>query len=94
MKRRCIFTLFKSNFATYLFIFPFADDSNMNRHGVENFDCILFLLLFLCYLLFCSFLHSASMVIDIAWLSLGVVWLIKFYMSVAIGEAREIMLGK
>lgn len=94
MKRRCIFTLFKSNFATYLFIFPFADDSNMNWHGVENIDCILFLLLFLCYLLSCSFSHSASMVIDIAWLSLGVVWLIKFYMTVETGEAREIMLGK
>lgn len=37
---------------------------------------------------------TAMMVIDISWLTLGVVWLIKFYMSVQIGEAREIMLGK
>lgn len=34
------------------------------------------------------------MVLDIAWLSLGIVWLYKFYMNVDIGEAREIMLGK
>lgn len=34
------------------------------------------------------------MLLDIGWLSLGVVWLYKFYMIVDIGEAREIMLGK
>lgn len=39
-------------------------------------------------------LFPAMMLLDIAWLSLGVVWLYKFYMIVDIGEAREIMLGK
>lgn len=33
-------------------------------------------------------------IVDVAWLTLGVYWLIKFYMTVQIGEAREIMLGK
>lgn len=32
--------------------------------------------------------------IDIVWLSLGVVWLLKFYIQTDLGEAKEIMLGK
>lgn len=31
--------------------------------------------------------------IDVVWLSLGVIWLVKFYIWVQIGEAKEIMLG-
>lgn len=33
-------------------------------------------------------------IIDVTWLTMGIVWLVKFYISVHIGEAREIMLGK
>lgn len=32
--------------------------------------------------------------IDIAWLTLGAVWLVKFYIAAPTGEAKEIMLGK
>lgn len=32
--------------------------------------------------------------INVSWLSLGVAWLVKFYMNSPIGEAKEIMLGK
>lgn len=33
-------------------------------------------------------------IVDVAWLTMGVMWLVKYYMTVQIGEAREIMLGK
>lgn len=32
--------------------------------------------------------------IDVVWLSLGVVWLVRFYISTELGEAKSIMLGK
>ncbi|XP_031627967.1 sn1-specific diacylglycerol lipase alpha isoform X2 [Contarinia nasturtii] len=35
----------------------------------------------------------AMIIVDVTWLTLGVVWLLNYYMSVQIGEAREIMLG-
>lgn len=37
---------------------------------------------------------AAMIFIDVVWLTLGVVWLVNCYMSVEIGEAKEIMLGK
>lgn len=33
-------------------------------------------------------------IVEVAWLALGVVWLVNFYMTVHASEAREIMLGK
>lgn len=49
-------------------------------HGVENFDF--------------APTYPVMIIIDVTWLTIGIVWLVKFYMSVHIGEAREIMLGK
>lgn len=49
-------------------------------HGVENFDF--------------APTYPVMIIIDVTWLTMGIVWLVKFYMSVHIGEAREIMLGK
>lgn len=33
-------------------------------------------------------------IIDVAWLSLGIAWLVKFYISCPVGKAKDIMLGK
>lgn len=41
-----------------------------------------------------NWIHRIVMIfIDVVWLSLGVIWLVKFYIWVQIGEAKEIMLG-
>lgn len=42
-----------------------------------------------------QFIQSTVVIfIDVAWLALGIVWLVKFYMNSPIGEAKEVMLGE
>lgn len=48
---------------------------------------------FLCFFLFSLKSQTVVIFIDIAWLTLGVVWVVNFYMEAPIGEAKEIMLG-
>lgn len=50
--------------------------------GVENFDFAMM-----------TIADAAMIMVDVTWLTLGVWWLFSFYMTVQIGEAREIMLG-
>lgn len=38
--------------------------------------------------------NTVVIFIDVAWLTSGIVWLVKFYVTCPIGEAKEIMLGK
>lgn len=60
----------------------------------DDSDNVLKTLIFsLCFLLPPS-PFTVMIIVDVAWLTLGVYWLINFYMTVQIGEAREIMLGK
>lgn len=45
-------------------------------------------------LLFTIFFFSVVIILDVVWLSLGIAWLVKFYMTCPVNEAKEIMLGK
>lgn len=86
----------------YWYLYTWHLKKEQNWHGVEMIcDYVLFLT-WLSYLFLLVFLYSVFvfvvdalglMLLDVGWLSLGVVWLYKFYATVDIGEAKEIMLG-
>lgn len=46
------------------------------------------------FLLKYNFVISVVILIEIAWLAMGIVWLKEFYMDCPIAEAKEVMFGK
>lgn len=90
-----IYILFPPSIDILIFIYMAIEErAKLTWRWNDMWFCFISYVAFLFVSVFVCVVDALGlMLLDVGWLTLGIVWLYKFYATVEIGEAKEIMLG-